>query len=70
MREERMPDYTVRARNGRGWMQVGAAWKPDRDENTVLSIKLNSIPINFDGVLKILVPLPPEEEEVEDRRED
>ena len=61
-REEKQPDYTVRARNGRGWSQVGVAWKPDRDGNTVLSIKLNSIPVGFDGVLKVLLPLEDEPE--------
>ncbi len=61
-REEKQPDYTVRARNGRGWSQVGVAWKPDREGNTVLSIKLNSIPVGFDGVLKILPPLPDDEQ--------
>jgi uncharacterized protein (DUF736 family) len=60
--EERQPDYTVRARSGRAWAQVGAAWKPDRDGNVVLSLKINHIPVGFDGVLKVLLPLAPEDE--------
>ena len=61
-REEKQPDFTVRARSGRGWAQVGAGWKPDRDGNTVMSIRLNNVPVGFDGVLKVLLPLAPEEE--------
>jgi uncharacterized protein (DUF736 family) len=65
-REEKQPDYTVRARNGRGWMQVGAAWKPDRDGNVVLSLKLNTVPVGFDGVLKVLLPLAEDETDTQD----
>lgn len=54
-RVKRDPDYTVRARNGRGWMQVGVAW--NRTNGKGLSIKLNSVPVGFDGVLKVLPPL-------------
>jgi hypothetical protein len=42
-------------------MRVGAAWKPDRDGNVVLSIKMSSVPVGFDGVLKVLLPLPDDE---------
>lgn len=56
--QDRTPDYVVRARQGRGWQNVGAAWKSERDDsNVVASIKLNSIPVGFDGTLKIMLPL-------------
>jgi hypothetical protein len=61
-REKREPDYVVRARNGRGWMQVGVAWERERGEDG-LSIKINSVPVGFDGVLKVLRPLEPLEDE-------
>ncbi len=64
--EDRQPDFTVRARSGRGWAQVGAAWKSDRDGNVVMSLRVNNIPVGFDGVLKVLLPLAPEDEPADD----
>jgi hypothetical protein len=65
-REKKEPDYVVRARNGRGWRTVGAAWKSDRDDsNVVASITLNVVPVGFDGVLKVMHPLPDDEEQTD-----
>ena len=62
-REKRDPDYVVRARNGRGWRTIGAGWRSERDEsNVIASLRINTVPVGFDGVLKIMVPLPDEEE--------
>ncbi|QOZ20842.1 hypothetical protein XI02_42270 [Bradyrhizobium sp. CCBAU 21365] len=60
-REDRQPDYTVRARSGRAWAQIGAAWKGREDGNVVVSLKVNAIPVGFDGVIKVMIPLPDNE---------
>jgi hypothetical protein len=56
-REDRQPDFVVRARSGRAWAQIGAAWKGREDGNVVVSVKVNAIPVGFDGVIKIMLPL-------------
>lgn len=56
-KEDRQPDYVVRARSGRAWTQIGAAWKGREDGNVVVSVKVNAIPVGFDGVLKVMLPL-------------
>jgi uncharacterized protein (DUF736 family) len=62
------PDYVVRARqerNSRFFQTIGAAWRrQDRNGNELISVKLNSVPIAFDGSF-ILVPPLANEEEVE-----
>jgi hypothetical protein len=56
-REDRQPDFVARARSGRAWTQIGAAWKGREDGNVVVSVKVNAIPVGFDGVIKIMLPL-------------
>jgi uncharacterized protein (DUF736 family) len=64
---DRTPDYVVRARQGRGWQTVGAGWKSDREDSGVIaSIKVNSLPVGFDGTLKVMLPLPDEDEQQPD----
>lgn len=64
-REDRQPDYVVRARSGRAWAQIGAAWKGREEGNVVVSVRINAIPVGFDGVIKIMLPI---EEEPSDEQ--
>lgn len=61
-REDRQPDFVVRARSGRVWRQIGAAWKGREDGNVIVSVKINDIPVGFDGVIKVMLPLPDDEQ--------
>ena len=57
--EKRLPIFTVRAKDGanpRGWITVGAAWD-FKDGSPGLAVKLNSLPLNWDGSLVLLPPL-------------
>ena len=57
------PDFNVRARtepgNDASFVTIGAAWRIDRsklDGNEGFSVKLHSIPINWDGGCLMVVP--------------
>ena len=57
--EKRQPVFTVRAKDGanpKGWITVGAAWD-FKDGSPGLAVKLNSLPLNWDGSLVLLPPL-------------
>ena len=61
--EPSKPDYIVRtedpSRKG-VWLTLGAAWRGEaRDGSEVITVKLNTVPVggNWDGKLKLLVPL-------------
>ncbi len=56
-RERPQPKYIARAKVGNGWVSIGAAWELRSGEDG-LSVKLNSIPIGFDGRFVLLPPLP------------
>ena len=60
------PDYVVRARqerNSRFSQTIGAAWKrEDKNGNELISVKLNSVPIAFDGSFIVIAPLANEED--------
>jgi len=56
--KDRRPQYVVRGKtpgeDGR-WVTVGAGWDFDlRDGGTGISIRLQSLPLNFDGTLSVL----------------
>jgi uncharacterized protein (DUF736 family) len=55
---DKRPDYAVRARDHRDkrfWHTVGSAWNAtSRDGVVYISVRLNSIPINFDGTLALI----------------
>lgn len=54
----KQPDYVVRARDHRDrkfWHPVGSAWNAvSRNGVPYISVRLNSIPINFDGTLALI----------------
>jgi hypothetical protein len=53
------PAYVARARaspDGDFYIQLGAAWEIDIKGQTALSVKLQSIPTNWDGSFLLLVP--------------
>lgn len=56
-RERPQPKYIARAKVGNGWISIGAAWEL-RSGDEGLSVKLNSLPIGFDGRFVLLPPLP------------
>lgn len=56
-REDRKPRYVARAKVGNGWVNIGAAW-PLRSGEDGYSLKLTTIPLNWDGRLVLLPPLP------------
>ena len=60
------PDFHVRARqekNSRFFTTIGAAWrKTDRNGQEIISIKLNSLPINTDGSFLLVPPFVPDGE--------
>ncbi len=65
-----MPSLIARAKVGMGWVTIGAAW-PLRSGEEGLSLKLTTIPLNWDGRFVLLPPLgdeetaePPAEQEV------
>src|SRR5438876_3237622 len=67
-RERAKPKYIARAKVGGGWVNIGAAW-PLRSGEEGYSLKLTTIPLNWDGRFILLPPLenddpgeaPPEE---------
>ena len=61
--ETRKPDFVVRAKqspDSQYWMNVGVAWS-FKDGKEGFSVKLHSIPTNWDGDLILLPPLPDKE---------
>ena len=61
--EPRKPDFVVRAKqspDSEFWMNVGVAWS-FKDDKPGFSVKLHSIPTNWDGDLILLPPLPDRE---------
>jgi hypothetical protein len=55
-----MPEYIARAKVGNGWVSIGAAWKLRSGEEG-FSLKLTTIPLNWDGRFILLPPLDNEE---------
>lgn len=60
------PDYVVRARqekNSRYFATIGSAWvRKDRNDNELISIKLSSIPLAWDGACILVRPFAQDEE--------
>jgi uncharacterized protein (DUF736 family) len=60
------PDFIVRARqerNSKLFQTIGAAWRrQDRNGSELISVKLNSVPISFDGSFILVAPLANEED--------
>jgi hypothetical protein len=54
------PEYVARAKVGNGWTNIGAAWKLRSGEEGY-SLKLTTIPLNWDGRFVLLPPLNNEE---------
>jgi hypothetical protein len=59
-RERPMPSYIARAKVPNGWVSIGAAW-PLRSGDDGFSLKLTTIPLNWDGRFILLPPLGDEE---------
>lgn len=53
--ERPKPDYIARAKAGNGWVSVGAAWSL-RSGDDGFSVKLTTIPLNWDGRFVLLPP--------------
>ena len=54
------PDYVARARQAPGsdyFITIGAAWAKTGDKGTYMSVKLNNLPLNFDGSFLLMKPL-------------
>jgi hypothetical protein len=54
--ERPKPIYIARAKVGNGWVSIGAAWKLKSGEDG-FSLKLTTIPLNWDGRFVLLPPL-------------
>ena len=59
-RENRKPVYFARAKVGNSWVGIGAAW-PLRSGEPGFSVRLTTVPLNWDGRFVLLEPLPNEE---------
>jgi hypothetical protein len=59
-RERPQPQYIARAKVPNGWVSIGAAW-PLRSGEEGFSLKLTTIPLNWDGRFVLLPPLPTED---------
>ena len=57
------PQYIARAKVGTGWTSIGAAWDL-RSGEVGFSVKLTTIPLNWDGRFVLMPPL--ENGEVQD----
>lgn len=55
-RERQQPAFVARAKVGNGWVNIGAAW-PLRSGEEGFSLKLTTIPLNWDGRFVLLRPL-------------
>src|SRR5438477_113850 len=51
-----LPQYVARAKVQNGWVSIGAAW-PLRSGEDGFSLKLTTIPLNWDGRFVLLRPL-------------
>jgi hypothetical protein len=56
-RERPQPQFIARAKVQNGWVSIGAAW-PLRSGDEGFSLKLTTIPLNWDGRFILLPPLP------------
>lgn len=54
------PQYVARAKVQNGWVNIGAAW-PLRSGEDGFSLKLTTVPLNWDGRFILLPPLNNEE---------
>lgn len=57
MSDKRMPKYVLRAKESPDsdrWVSVGAVW-PTKDGD-VFSVRLNVLPVNFDGSCVMMKP--------------
>jgi hypothetical protein len=63
-RERPQPVYIARAKVQNGWVSIGAAW-PLRSGEEGYSLKLTTIPLNWDGRFVLLPPLGDEAEAAE-----
>lgn len=60
-REVRRPEFIARAKVGNGWINIGAAWSlKSGDEG--FSLKLTSVPLNWDGRFVLVRPLATDEQ--------
>ena len=55
-RERPKPAYVLRAKVGNGWVSIGAMWNL-RSGDEGFSLKLNTLPLGWDGRCVALVPL-------------
>lgn len=51
-----MPAYILRAKVGNGWTSIGAMW-PLRSGDDGYSLKITSVPLQWDGRCVALLPL-------------
>lgn len=59
-RERPKPVYIARAKAGDAWRTIGAAWRLRSGEDG-FSLKLTSLPMNWDGRFVLLPPIGNEE---------
>lgn len=63
--EKRHPDFIVRAKQAADseyWVTIGAAWEAKfKDGATGYSVKINNMPVNWNGDCLLMRPLPPKE---------
>src|SRR5947207_394363 len=55
-RERPKPTYIARAKVGTGWVSIGAAWAL-RSGEAGFSLKLTTVPLNWDGRFVLLLPI-------------
>ena len=55
-RERPLPAYILRAKVGNGWTSIGAMW-PLRSGDDGYSLKITSVPLQWDGRCVALLPL-------------
>lgn len=62
MSSTKKPAYNVRYKDARGhWSNIGVAWEVEVGGKKALSLKLNLLPINWDGSALLLEPQEKEE---------
>ena len=63
--DKKLPDFVARARQAPGsdfYLTIGAAWKKENGNGEeFVSVKLNNLPVGFDGSFLLMKPLPPKE---------